>query len=132
MNKTITWAERLARWILTFLAILLTLVFWQSMGRSAHWNMAVAKTKCHMVIASGAVRVMLYHEGTSAEHQSSSWSIANNPPGPGRWFVFWRPMWEPSSRLSVTIVPLWIPFIPIALLATMMWGVRFAKDRESP
>jgi len=130
MRFKMAWLEQSTRWVLTCLAVLSACAIVVSTGCAASWGCG-SRVKRHVVVTSGAVRVMAYHEDTNpAGPQTSSWWFSNHPPGPTRWFIFWRPMWQPSSAVSIYIVPFWIPCLVFALPATLLWGIRFAKNRN--
>jgi len=126
-NLSNRWGE--AQWSLTWLAIFFAGIVVVSTGCAVIWGCG-PQVRRHVVITSGAVRITAYQvESGTLLPQTSSWRFSGNPPGPTRWFIFWRPIWQPSPGFSLYIIPLWIPSILFAIPASLMWGIRFSKKR---
>lgn len=131
MGAHMFWNERLLRWLFTGLAAFWMFIFVSSTG----WVWRVeygSQPRDSVTVTSGAIRVMIWNEKCEEpDAQSrSKWSFMNSPPGPTRWFLFWRPVLQASSGVSIYIVPFWIISLPFAALAILKWCKLLRSRRD--
>lgn len=121
--------ERLFRWLFICLAAFLMFIFVSSTGWVWRWECGPQAQQRSVTVTGGAIRVMIWH-GKCPEpgaHPSSRMFFMNSPPGPTRWFLFWRPVLDASSGVSIYIVPFWIMSLLFVAPAILLWYIRRRK-----
>ena len=113
------------------LAVLFSWFIVSSTGWVFRWDKG-GQSPCSLTITSGAIRIMFLPTSIPIpiERDNSRWYIYSHPPGPTRWFIMWKPLYSPSSGVSLYILPLWIPSL-FFLILSLMLVAKARSNRES-